>query len=245
MWDINGAGDSTIQGFATDTSVNVGGTIGFKINRRATATRSTIYRIGYYQGNGARKQRHVSPSVNLPQTSRPACPTPPPRSTTAATGRCRRPGRCRHRRVRRLPGRAAPGRTPAAESHIPFVVRDDSSHSDVIFQTSDTTWQAYNLYGGSDFYQGAANGRAFKISYNRPFITRGAASGRDFFFSNEYPMIRFLEQNGYDVSYQRGGHRPLRPVAEEPQGVPVDRPRRVLVGCAAANVESPATPAST
>ena len=25
--------------------------------------------------------------------------------------------------------------------------------------------------------------------------------GRDFLFSNEYPMIRFLEHNGYDVSY--------------------------------------------
>ena len=30
------------------------------------------------------------------------------------------------------------------------------------------------------------------------------ADGRDFLFSNEYPMIRFLEQNGYDVSYVSG-----------------------------------------
>ena len=95
------------------------------------------------------------------------------------------------------------------QSHIPFVVRDDSSHSDVIYQTSDTTWQAYNLYGGSDFYQGnqqltETQARAFKISFNRPYITRGTANGRDFLFSNEYPMIRFMEQNGYDVSYQSG-----------------------------------------
>ncbi len=27
---------------------------------------------------------------------------------------------------------------------------------------------------------------------------------RDFLFANEYPMIRFLEQNGYDVSYVSG-----------------------------------------
>ena len=58
-------------------------------------------------------------------------------------------------------------------SHITFVVRTDGSQSDVVFQTSDTTWQAYNSYGGSDFYQGARNGRAYKISYNRPFTTRG------------------------------------------------------------------------
>ena len=35
-----------------------------------------------------------------------------------------------------------------------FVVRDDSSTSEVVFQTSDTTWQAYNLYGGANTYYG-------------------------------------------------------------------------------------------
>jgi hypothetical protein len=86
-------------------------------------------------------------------------------------------------------------------SHIPFVVRDDASHSDIVFKTSDATWQAYNTYGGSSFYWGGANGRAFKASYNRPFSTRGLEAGRDYLFSNEYAMIRFLERNGYDVSY--------------------------------------------
>ena len=60
------------------------------------------------------------------------------------------------------------------------------------------------MYGGSDLYPGGLgpdNGRAHKISYNRPFATRKDNAGRDFLFSNEYPMIRFLEQNGYDVSY--------------------------------------------
>ena len=31
-----------------------------------------------------------------------------------------------------------------ARSHIVFVVRDDDGDSDLLFQTSDTTWQAYN-----------------------------------------------------------------------------------------------------
>src|SRR6185312_44917 len=34
-------------------------------------------------------------------------------------------------------------------SHIIFVVRDDTRGSDVLVQTSDTTWQAYNRYGGN------------------------------------------------------------------------------------------------
>ncbi len=74
----------------------------------------------------------------------------------------------------------------------------------MLFQTSDSTWQAYNTYGGSSFYQGKDNGRAYKLSYNRPFADRGGVTARDFVFSNEYPMLRFLEQNGYDVSYVSG-----------------------------------------
>ncbi len=40
------------------------------------------------------------------------------------------------------------------DSHIPFIVRNDGNTSKVLFQTSDTTWQAYNTYGGSNFYWG-------------------------------------------------------------------------------------------
>src|SRR5262245_53297154 len=56
VWDISGAGDQSIQGFATDISVNQGQTVSFKINDTAAAPyHIDIYRMGYYQGNGARK----------------------------------------------------------------------------------------------------------------------------------------------------------------------------------------------
>src|ERR1043166_2986271 len=54
-WDISGAGDLSIQGFATDISVNKGGTVNFKIKTDATDYTIDIYRIGYYNGAGARK----------------------------------------------------------------------------------------------------------------------------------------------------------------------------------------------
>src|SRR5207249_4491833 len=54
-WDISGAGDSTIQGFATDISVSQGQTISFKINTNANAYTITIFRLGYYGGSGARQ----------------------------------------------------------------------------------------------------------------------------------------------------------------------------------------------
>src|SRR5205823_300369 len=44
-WDVNGSGDSTIQGFATDISVNRGSTLSFKINTSASAYRIDIYRL--------------------------------------------------------------------------------------------------------------------------------------------------------------------------------------------------------
>ena len=54
-WDISGAGDSSIQGFATDISVDQGQTVCFKIDTDATHYRLDIYRMGYYGGMGARK----------------------------------------------------------------------------------------------------------------------------------------------------------------------------------------------
>src|SRR5258708_1110034 len=54
-WDIGpSSGDPSIQGFATDISVNVGQTVRFKINTTAPAYRIHIYRMGYYAGRGAR-----------------------------------------------------------------------------------------------------------------------------------------------------------------------------------------------
>jgi len=43
--------------------------------------------------------------------------------------------------------------------------------------------------------------RAFKVSYNRPLTLPGMNTS---LFTAEYPMIRWLEANGYDVSYFAG-----------------------------------------
>jgi hypothetical protein len=69
-WDIpgGGAGDPTIQGFATDISVNRGQIVSFKINTNAPAYTIDLYRVGYYGGMGARKIASIAPSAQLPQT---------------------------------------------------------------------------------------------------------------------------------------------------------------------------------
>ena len=100
---------------------------------------------------------------------------------------------------------------------IPFIVRDDSPHSNIVFQTSDETWQAYNGWGGNNLYGGTGpgfDGAAYAVSYNRPITTRDASIGptgggefgtaNDMLFSAEFPAIYWLEENGYDVSYLSG-----------------------------------------
>jgi hypothetical protein len=206
VWDISGSGDSTIQGYATDISVNHGGVVQFKIKTDAASYHLDVYRVGYYGGMGARKVATVLPSASLPQTQ-PAC------ATDAATGLID----CGNWAVSAswtVPATAISGiyfarvirNDSGGASHIVFIVRDDDGHSDLLFQTSDTTWQAYNNYGGNSLYVGQPAGRAYKVSYNRPFNNRSTPSGgvEGWLFSNEYPMVRWLEANGYNVSYTTG-----------------------------------------
>ncbi len=215
-WDVEGAGDPSIQGFASDISVNHGETVDFKIKTDSTAYHLDIYRMGYYGGDGARRVDTVQPSASLPQ-SQPAC------DEEASSGLidC---GNWAESASWQVPADAVSGiyfaklvRTdqPSEGSHILFIVRDDESHSALLFQTSDTTWEAYNRYGGNSLYTGgpgasdveagpgSAPGRAYKVSYNRPLTVRGTTPEDDP-FNAEYPMVRWLERNGYDVSYFTG-----------------------------------------
>lgn len=203
QWDVQGSGDPSIQGFATDISVNVGGTVHFKISTPASSYHADIYRIGYYGGSGARLMASIRPSAPLPQ-SQPACLTD---STTNLVD-C---GNWAESASWTVPSNAVSGVYFAklvrddtrGASQIIFVVRDDSSHADILFQTSDTTWEAYNTYGGEGIYINGPNGlRAYKASYNRPLNNRGSGfEPNQFFGSSEYPTVRFLEANGYDVTY--------------------------------------------
>ena len=109
--------------------------------------------------------------------------------------------RSEQRGVRRLYCQAYSEDGVFGESQIIFVVRDDEGQSDVLFQTSDSTWQAYNNWGGySLYYPNYPAGRAVAVSYNRPFATRDVNSA-DFYFGVDFATSRFLERNGYDVSY--------------------------------------------
>src|SRR5262245_36918099 len=148
-WDIVGAGDSSIQGYATDISVNHGQTISFKVDDPLLAAyHIDIYRLGYYGGLGARKVATIGSSLPIRKDQ-------PDPLVNAATGMADA-GNWTVSASWAVPTTAVSGiylgrlvrEDTGGASHIIFVVRDDEGHSDLLYQTSDTTWQAYNNWGG-------------------------------------------------------------------------------------------------
>jgi hypothetical protein len=204
IWRLQGAGDPTIQGFSTQMSVDVGQTVYFKVDTDSSAYTITIFRLGYYGGLGARQMATVTPSVRLPQVQ-PACLTDP----TARLVDC---GNWAVSASWNVPSTAVSGlylalltRTDTGgQSNIFFVVRNDASRSAIVFRTSDETWEAYNDYGGNSLYgpSGAFDltNRAYEVSYNRPLDTLDLEV-ESYPYYDTLPMIRWLEANGYDVSY--------------------------------------------
>ncbi|MGM4906713.1 DUF4082 domain-containing protein [Tardiphaga sp. 866_E4_N2_1] len=212
-WGIDGSGDSNIEGFATDISVNHGTTVSFKVNTNSANYRIDVYRLGYYGGMGARKVATIQHTglQNQPAPLRDASTGEVDAGNWAVSASWDVPADAVSgvyiAKLVRQDG-------TAGENQIPFIVRDDSSHSDIVFQTADETWQAYNGWGGANFYggngpaTGQGAGRAYAVSYNRPIATRGGvgtyAGPQDYLFGAEYASISWLEQNGYDVSYMAG-----------------------------------------
>ncbi|MGD9863062.1 MAG: DUF4082 domain-containing protein [Pseudodonghicola sp.] len=237
-WDV--AHSTQIEGFATDISVNAGTQVDFKINVNGGAGsdyKVEIFRLGYYGGDGARK---VAEWVNTDAVVQPDAQYDATRALVDAgnwsvTDSWVTPEDAVSgvylARVQRLDANGDP--IDGAANQIPFIVREDDRAADVVLQTSDTTWQAYNgWFGnngqvGANFYGDAsgtvnhpdipgagdfAQDRAYAVSYNRPFITRGiegeqggpAAGAQDYLFGADYAAISWLEQNGYDVAYMSG-----------------------------------------
>ena len=166
----------SIQGFATNISVTPGRDRAVQDrHERRTTTRSTSIAWAITAA--------WAPARSRPSRRRPTLPQNQPNClTNAATGLDRlrqlggvgvvaRAGRCglghllRHARL---------ASTPAARatSSSSFAKRHRAHQSDVLFQTSDTTWQAYNQLRRQQPLRRRSRhepGRAYKVSYNRPF----------------------------------------------------------------------------
>ncbi|NUR29780.1 MAG: DUF4082 domain-containing protein, partial [Catenulispora sp.] len=204
-----------IQGFATTESVVPGGTVSMKV-QSPTKYAVEVTRLGYYGGKGSRL---MSWSMNTSTGTYPATygSTLPSCVKNTPTGLvdC---GNWPTTVQIQVPSTAVSGlyivsleqwdSTDALIGYmpVPLIVRESNNaahHSDIVVQTSDQTWQAYNTFGGQDLYVGAGpapDGRAYRVSYNRPLPD----IGQNGVFGSEFALLYWLEENGYDVSYISG-----------------------------------------
>jgi hypothetical protein len=102
------------------------------------------------------------------------------------------------------------------QNYMTFVVRDDASAAPVLYSLDTNTWQAYNYWGGSgnnnvginlygrinDVTQNfISDARAYTVSFDRPYIDQGSSDGAGNFFVWDFPMVRWMESQGYDMTY--------------------------------------------
>ncbi|BAZ69640.1 Ig domain protein group 1 domain protein [Fischerella sp. NIES-4106] len=222
-WQLtNPATKREIEGYASLTSVNRGEEIKFFVNTKEPNYTIEIFRMGWYGNKGGRqitpiiKRKGVKqrPPIVDQATGLIECDwTDPyvlkisdnPDNSTFWTS-----GIYLAKLTTGISGK---------QSYIIFVVRDDSRASDILFQSSVTTYQAYNNWGGMSLYRWNSRGKqAYKVSFNRPYAispNRAAAYGvgAGEFLTNfqpkrrtssagwEYNMLRWLERQGYDVTY--------------------------------------------
>jgi len=229
-WELSKPADAgQIEGYASLTSVNIGGVIEFFVNTVDPTFTIEIFRMGWYQGLGGR-------SVLGPVTMGGSTQAIPVQDPTNGLVECT----WTNPYVLNVPSNwvsgiylaKLTGSVNGRQSFIIFVVRDDPRASDLLFQQSVTTYQAYNSWPFNSHYSRGASlygynsfsGRpAVKVSFNRPY-GRGLAVdslsgvGAGDFLTHDFDgtthglintsasgwelnMLRWLERQGYDVSY--------------------------------------------
>lgn len=85
------------------------------------------------------------------------------------------------------------------QTYATFDVIDPSSISTYVAVTADTTYAAYNSWGGRSLYDSLSiDKRASKVSFERPSVEQ---NGSDQVLIFEANAIHWLERQGYDLSY--------------------------------------------
>lgn len=210
-WSQTAEGDVGISGYAWPLSARPGETIELHVSTAGGARyRVEIYRVGFYGGVGGRRLACL-----------PDCATDEvgsERSTAAPDGNGQaiadwpvsdriaiNPAWVSGYYLARLI--LTSGARVGQASAVPFVVRSPAATSSaVLVQVPVNTWQAYNPWGGKSLYPLNSSGGApaNRVSFLRPLSLAAGTAVRieQSPTWSEYPLVRFLESRGYDVSYQ-------------------------------------------
>ena len=203
-WEIPPGTPGSIAGFASTTYAAHGDHVTLYVTTTAARLHVDAYRMGYYQGKGARL---VWQSSEVSGRRQPTCPL------TAATNMvaCANWSPTLSFRVTRafvqgdyllkLVG------SGGQQSYVSLTVWVPTSTATYVVKNDVYTWQAWNTWGGYDFYGGPGScpaglyppcTRARVVSFDRPYAYGDGAGD---FLGSEYPLVRFVEQEGLDVTY--------------------------------------------
>jgi hypothetical protein len=198
----------TIEGYASEASVRAGDTARFFVSTNP-ASRWTlkVYRMGYYGGDGGRLVAELGPFEGVIQAETAVGPKRVRVCEWTASAEWKVPADT----VSGVYLGKLTAEPDGTQSYVIFIVRDDRQ-SDLLFQCSDNTWQAYNrwpsqfsLYddGRDQWYWGGG----VQVSYRRPYgkycqiLDAPLSTGSGEWFLWEFPFAFWLEQHGFDVSY--------------------------------------------
>ena len=196
-WRMSSEASGQIEGYPSATSVAHGDALRIYVNTTDPTYALSVFRMGWYDGLGARRilgpvqrtgTRQVIPQPNA-VTGLVECDWIDPYVITIP-----------HDWVSGVYLVKLTANAAQKEKFVLFVVRDDTRRSNHNFQLTVTTSQAYNNWGGKSLYPSNSTGEpADKVSFSRPY-TDGSGTG-NFLWRWEYNMVRFLEREGYDVTY--------------------------------------------
>lgn len=197
-----------VEGYTSRASVQAGDTLEIFVSANPSCPVAIdLYRMGWYGGAGA---RHVLSLPPVPVRTQPDPPVGPNRLRE-----------CDWEPAARLtiphdwPSGVYLGKLTAQrdgwQSYVIFIVRDRRP-ADFLFQCATNTWQAYNrwpsqfsLYDDGDkvWYWGPD----VYVGYDRPYgkycqiLDAPLSTGSGEFLLWEYPLVYWMEQQGYDVAY--------------------------------------------
>ncbi|MCL4422300.1 MAG: hypothetical protein M1115_03885 [Actinobacteria bacterium] len=202
-WQITGnQSPNGILGYASQPQAKHGQKVTLYVSTQAPSFHVDAFRMGYYQGKGARL---VWRSAQIPGVSQPSCPVTPginmvQCSWTPSLSFTVTSAWVQGDYLLKLIG------SQGQQSYVPLTIWDPNSHAAYVIMAAVLTWQAFNPYGGYDLYLGGPPGlkgypdpdRARVLSFDRPY---GYGDGAASFLGEEYPIIRFAEKHGLDVTY--------------------------------------------
>ncbi len=198
-WVIPSSMNGALAAYLTQTSATCGDVVDLKVTS-GNPVSIVAYRMGYYQGLGAREIWRQDDVPTIVQSD--------PATGGLANGNDLRMTSAAHwTTTASIPINATwvPGTYlikvsgGGAASYAPLTIRDDSgTKHELLIQQATTTWQAYNSYGGVGFYSGGVTGGSGRLSSDRPY-REGQGSGQ--FLSLEQGLVFWAESKGLDVTY--------------------------------------------